>query len=103
MCENCWIGHGSPSHTTPEIERAAELIGRVYQESPVGAPLHAELDDWNIDGTIRPWFGPGDDDDEFTPEFWAAVDELVGLLNGMPVADRAAALARHDGFVSAKP
>lgn len=96
MCKNCWREYGAPEHASPEIELAAALICAIYEAEPAGGPLHAELDDWNIDGTWAPWGKPSD----FDPDAWRHAVELCALMNGLPVSDRAAALGRYDGFTA---
>lgn len=93
MCRGCWIGYNSPSHVTPQIDEAATLIRELYAREPVGGPLHAVLDDWNIDGAIEPW----------EPEMWssetrAIADRIAALFNAMPEVDRASALAHAGGL-----
>lgn len=95
MCINCWQEHGSPVHTSPAIEQAAELIRGIYETEPVGSPLHAELDDWNIEGSWKPYRDREDLDD---PGAWDLAVELCVVMNGMPVRDRAAALYRAEGM-----
>jgi hypothetical protein len=114
MCESCWGQYGRPVHTSPAIERAADLTERLYHFAAVGGPLHVAVDDWNLgDDTIRfcqleaqRWSPEGLDvqllePEEFT-EAKALAVELAGLLLSMPEVDRAAAMARREGFVAAE-
>lgn len=98
---NEWEEYGSPTDWNPKVKRALELIRAIYQYEPVGGPMHAELDDWNIQGEITPY--------PYTPypyltedeveEVRAAVTELVPLLNTMTINERVSALARHWNYL----
>lgn len=101
MCNKCWENAGSPLNWTPDIARALALTKELYAIHSVGGPLHVELDDWNINGTITPWYdGYSDEElDEGHRTMRQICDELAALLNTMPVADRYAMLAYHDRIV----
>lgn len=95
MCRDCWEDYGSPAHTSPDIARAVTLLQHIDRYEVVGLPLHVEIDDWNIGGTWQVY-----EDCELQEESsWAVARELATLMNRLPVADRAAAMARADGFV----
>lgn len=109
MCDSCWDGYGRPAHTSPQIERAAELTRELYRWFPVGGPLHIVVDDWNLgDGSIRfcqaeiPKWTAGEivGWPEDLPRAKAVATELAALLLAMPEGDRAAALARAAGLVA---
>lgn len=96
MCSTCWKEYGSHSHTSPEIEKAVELIHRIWDDNDVSMPLHVEIDDWNIEREWEPWAGHH----ELVSEAcWQAAVELAALMNSMPVPDRCAAMARANGLV----
>ncbi|WP_020525853.1 hypothetical protein [Catelliglobosispora koreensis] len=123
MCNKCWDNAGSPLNWTPDIARALALTKELYAIHSVGGPLHAVLDDWNIDHeTIVPYYDcftdaeldalyhQGEPIAELDPLAPAVVeglgrntrqicDELAALLNTMPVPDRYAMLAYHDRIV----
>jgi len=124
MCIECWEDAGSPTTWNEQIERAVELLRDLYRDHPTGGPLHVHVDDYNLDGTIEPYYDCYSDADldalyydgwpiaDLDPGAPAVVenlgvslrhvcDELAVLLNAMPVSDRYAAVARYDGYIGA--
>ena len=117
-----WVELDRPDDWNPKVARALELIRDIYEYARAGGPLHVILDDWNIeDGDVRAaaqdlrdgyyrW-GPGWEpvsydpyenlDEDETRQVRDAVAELVPLLRGMTVNERASALARHWGYLPA--
>lgn len=122
MCRDCWAKAGEPADWTLQTEDLIELIGDLYAIHAVGGPLHVQLDDWNLHGTIEPYY------DCYTAEeldalYWRGTplaeldpgapvvvenlgrsmrslcEEIAEILNGMTEAERYAALAYADGFV----
>lgn len=101
-----------------------DLITRIrelYRIHPTGGPLHVELDDGNLDGTIRPYYDcftveeldalyhDGTPIAELDPEAPVVLeglgsstrqlcDEIAALMNEMSVEDRALARARALGY-----
>lgn len=98
---NEWEEHGSPTDWNPKVKRALELIRAIYAIEPVGGPMHAELDDWNIEGVITPYpYEPYMFVEEAeADEVRAAVAELIPLLNTMTMNERVSALARYWGYL----
>lgn len=120
MCRSCWAGdHGAPIVNTEEVLVTAELIRRLYEDLDcwTGGPLHAMLDDMNIDdgqvantdidkecaylfdGSFERWAQAGDDTSD---ERKNAIKETCALIlhafRGMPESHRAAAIAWHEGW-----
>lgn len=56
MCHECWESHGSPTEEAPQTARLVKLIADLYAIHAVGGPLHAVLDDGNLDGVIEPYY-----------------------------------------------
>ena len=98
-------------------DRLTELIAALYKIHPVGGPLHAVLDDRNLNGVITPWYAGYDDDelDELWYDGWRIADlppeapavtdglgcsmrqlcdEIATLLNAMPEPQRYEAVER---------
>lgn len=123
MCRPCWAGdYGSPIVSSDEVLVTAELIRRLYEDlgCPTGGPLHAMLDDMNIDdqqvartdvdkecaylfdGSFERWAQAGDDT---SGERKNAIKETCALIvhafRGMPESHRAAAIAWHEGWIAA--
>ncbi len=123
MCHECWTLEGSPANWTPQVAEAVALMRELYAIHMVGGPLHVAVDDWNIDGTIKPYYDAYDDAeldrlysggwplDELPAEAPVVVngegrslrqicDELAAKLNVMELADRYSVLAFHDGLAT---
>lgn len=122
MCVNCWRDAGSPTTWNKQVARAVELLAELYEIHSTGGPLHAEVDDYNLDhDKITPWYNRWTDDelDALYVDGWALADfppddpeviegpprstrqicdELAALLTAMPAEDRYAAVALHDGY-----
>jgi hypothetical protein len=100
VCLDCWDAHDSPAIDTPAVRAAARRIADVYEHSCVGGHLHIVIDDWNLEdddlayceGSIRENVH-GD-----PPEQLAAERSALAALHGLSEAERASALALHDGF-----
>lgn len=124
MCFHCYNQAGQPVRWSPDIKRAVELVRALYEIHAVGGPLHVVLDDWNIDGEIKPWYDGYDDDEldelhdggwklaDLPPEAPVVVegggrsmrqlcDEIAALFNAMSIEDRASALAYIGGHAQA--
>lgn len=122
MCVGCWEKAGSPTTRNEQTERAVELLTELYAIHSTGGPLHSAVDDYNLDGTIEPYYDcyPAEELDALYFEGWPIADlppeapaladglgrsmrqicdELAALLNAMPESDRYAAVARYDGFI----
>lgn len=95
MCSQCWEKAGSPAEWTPQTDRFIELADRLYEEHSTGGPLHVYLDDWNLDGTVEPFYEVLDSDDDETRE---VCDELAAILNGWTAAQRYSAVAYWHGY-----
>ena len=50
MCMDCWRDTwGAPTIDNDRVRAAAQAIEELYDSvSTVGAPMHCELDDWNL-------------------------------------------------------
>jgi hypothetical protein len=113
-----WIELGRPAKWTPEIAQALGLVRDLYEIHSVGGPLHVVLDDWNIDGTIEPYYDCYTDEelDELYSDGWKIADldpqapavveglgrsmrqlcdEIATLLNAMTPDDRVSVLAYY--------
>lgn len=120
MCVECWKIAGSPTTWNNQTAQAGELLTQLYTIHPVGGPLHTAVDDWNLDGTITPWYD-GYDPAELDALYFDGIpvadldpgapgvaearslrqicDELAALLNVMPKPDRYAAVAHYVGLI----
>ncbi|HEU5109834.1 MAG TPA: hypothetical protein VFT95_14930 [Micromonosporaceae bacterium] len=101
------MSNDSPSEWTPTTARVVELIRELYTMHPTGGPLHAALDDWNVeyDGHIEPLYsipayGPRPaSPDDWSPRTHEVCDEISARLLSMTVPQRMATLAYWEGFV----
>ena len=100
MCQGCWEEYGSPTDDSPEIRRAAYLIDLIYETEVTGAPLHVELDDWNIDDDCWVPYPPARDEGWLEdPSKWDVAVELCELMKAMSLRERASAMARGHGYL----
>jgi len=98
MCDACWDEAGRPQIQNARVRAAAESIGPVYQESPVGGNLHIVLDDWNVDDSDLD-FCERDAENGLT----AAERECIDLFRQLSVPERMSALALQDGMWAIVP
>ncbi len=82
---------------TERTAAVVTMIASLYEVAPAGGNLHCELDDWNIDDEFfEGEFSPYNKD---VPATQLALErELFEALKAMTLAERASALALHDGF-----
>lgn len=105
MCGDCWEAAGEPTEWTDQTARFIEAVRDLYQFEPMGGPLHAVLDDWNLRGLIEPYWpaqgiaGDLEDDDPDMARIAALCTEIAALLNGWTEPQRYAALAYERGYV----
>jgi hypothetical protein len=93
MCQACWEEeYGSAAIDSAKTRDLAEAIRLVYLEPDgiVGGGLHVVIDDWNLEDESVTASDPRND---------AERSCRVKLLDAT-VAERASALALHDGYWS---
>jgi hypothetical protein len=102
MCNDCWEKSGSPTDLPATYEQFAELYSQLYDFNSVGGPLHAVLDDWNLDRHIEPYPGldfiDEMDQTDNTEYVYQLCQEIADLLNAMSLPQRRAALAKVKGL-----
>lgn len=115
MCRTCWFEYGAPILRTEEIDEAAELIRRLYEDlkQGTGGPLHAILDDMNINeesigvhGDMNRykkqiWSGTGwvlTDEIEYSQEVIDCCERIIELFADMTDGHRAAAIGWYEGW-----
>jgi hypothetical protein len=100
MCDGCWEEEGRPDVWNERVATAVALLDDLYVLAPTGGPLHAEVDDWNVDHpVITPWEPWSDDDPEVNEQVWTIARQLAELLTAMPINERVSALAYHERFI----
>jgi hypothetical protein len=103
MCGGCWEESGSPTEWTPETAPFIELHDELYLLEPVGGPLHAVLDDWNLGGLIEPYWSALncdlDDDHPDAVRTRELCTEIAVILNAWTEPQRYAAMAYASGFI----
>jgi hypothetical protein len=105
MCGDCWARAGEPDDWTTLTPRFIDAVRELYQLEPMGGPLHAVLDDWNLRGQIEPYWpaagiaGDLDDDDPDMARIATLCTELAAILNGWTEPQRYAALAYERGYL----
>lgn len=95
MCTSCWQAYGMPSHTSPAIQEAADLVRAVYAEHPAGGLTHCVLDDWNLDNDSLDWCLHHEE--AGLPEHASAI-ACMRAFRALSEDDRAAALAWAEGY-----
>jgi len=103
MCYGCWDTYGSPKLQTPDVLKAAKLIGEVYEHSAVGGNAHIVLDDWNLEKHHIDWcLSEAGNFHEAGPEQLKAEKDCLQALQAMSLRKRASALALHEGLIGAR-
>jgi hypothetical protein len=97
MCADCWQKAGSPTERTAETDELVDLIDKLYLDHVTGGPLHAVLDDWNLDGHIEPYCD-GWATKDLADGTRETCDRIAAILNGMTPGQRYAALAYANGL-----
>jgi len=99
MCINCWREYGSPEIKNERVDKAIELIGKVYECHGAGGGLHIVLDDFNIDNDSVQFcvchINQVEYQENASPGRLKAERECLVLLRGMTMMERASALARY--------
>jgi len=102
MCMGCYEKYGSPSIVNEKTERAAELIGRVYEWNAVGGNAHIVLDDWNLEDEHVAWcrehISTSDGYNDYPEEQLIAERECLAFLADLSLDERASALALYYEF-----
>lgn len=116
MCGSCWIAYGAPIVRTEEIDEAALLIRRLYQDlgQDMGGPLHELIDDMNIEEVCAPGdmdryrpvtydYSQGGkavlgDGYAYSQDVVDCCERILTLLGDMSVTHRAAAIGWAHGF-----
>lgn len=101
MCQGCYLEYGQPSLNSKEINRAAQLIRIIYQESGTGGPLHSILDDWNLENEHiefhENWLT--EREANYSNRLAQSSRELLEIFKKMTVPERASSLAHAEGFI----
>ena len=104
MCENCWIEAGSPKIDNERVREAARLANELYEKvSPVGGPLHIQLDDYNLDCFNGPTLEEEDPyawglwEDELDDEQKQLCRRTYQAFKVLTIDERYSALALDDG------
>lgn len=110
VCEACWVEKGCPVIFDEMVEECARLIGDLYVLCPTGGPLHAELDDMNLNGEIRPLYAipayrhdhyvSPEIPDNYSPEVHQICDRIAELMSEMTVGQRISAVAHFEGWAA---
>jgi hypothetical protein len=93
MCQGCWNEAGRPTVLPASAGEFVALFRQLYEIDGVGGPLHSVLDDWNLEGNIKPY--PGLD---YDAETYVLCQRISDLLNSMTEPERYASVAAADGF-----
>lgn len=106
MCYGCYLKAGEPAIINDATRAAAALVAKVYEFSMVGGNAHIVVDDWNLEDHNIRWCL----DTALVENFHEASDEQLSAERGcleallaLNPAERASAMALHDGFISPEP
>jgi hypothetical protein len=100
MCHDCWVNeYGRPTTVPENVDEIVSAIEAVYahQDGGTGGPLHVQLDDFNIEGDWVPWRAE-EDDRPYPDDLYDLCLEVQRLVKPLPLDQRAAVLARWEGW-----
>lgn len=102
MCVQCWYQLGCPALRSPAIDRAAMLVGRLHEFSPVGGNLADVTCGWNVDTDALRWCGvilagSGQWLDGQPPQH-ELEQRILDLMLPMTEAERGSVLALQQGL-----
>lgn len=99
MCRTCWVDKGRPRDLPPNGAEIVALIDRLYQQpdSSAGGPLHALLDDYNLD-CVEPWL-----DAEWLPSTVELANQIADRMRPLTEAQRGAIIAEREAWINPRP
>lgn len=101
MCQSCWINEYGESKDLPENwEEVADAMRLVltHPEGELGGPLHVQLEDFNIEGDWTPWQPIGAAARPYPDDLFNLCLEVQRLVKPLTIPQRAAVLARVEGW-----
>lgn len=104
MCYGCYEEAGKPEIVNDGTKKAAALAGAVYEFNGVGGNCHIVLDDFNIeDDDIEYCLNQGLENNVHghTAEQLEIEKECLLSFKVLSFAERASALALHEGWLKA--
>jgi len=96
MCYGCWLEYGAPQDAGRHGAEAIQAISDVYKQNPSGGNLHIVIDDWNLENDHIRFCrdkAPSPND-----PLTYAEQRCASVLLEMTESERAAALAKYEGF-----
>lgn len=101
MCEACWVdGYGRPTDLPENEQEITDLIRELYAhpQGSTGGPLHVQIDDFNVH--MEPWkpFNDFHPKDRYPEDLVQIAQRICDLMNPLPVSQRAAVVARWEGW-----
>lgn len=98
----CWEEYGKPVIDSPEVRQTVLLVKRVYEFSGVGGNLHVVVDDWNLEDACLDSCEKfiKENPNESGPDQIAAETECLNALRRLSEEERAAVMARYDGYIA---
>lgn len=104
MCYGCYEEAGKPEIINDKTKAAAALVDAVYEFSCVGGNAHIVVDDWNLEDHNIRWCldtALAENVHEAGVEQLDAERACLEALLALTAAERASAMALHDGFIAA--
>lgn len=101
MCASCWMSLDHPTIYNARVGIAAGLINDLYRVAPTGGPLHAVVDDWNVeDGDLVVHQAYNDAGLPYwSVETLGLAEQVALLMRTMTTAERVSTLAHQEGFL----
>lgn len=102
MCRECWEEEGCPSEITGHTAEFVTLVRVLYRDHPTGGALHANLDDWNVDGpfTLDSLYLHYEANETNLACLEYVLTRICELANAMTPQQRMAALAVNEGWLA---
>lgn len=103
MCYVCYVRYGQPAVVTEKTLAAAAAIRRVYDFDCSGGAAHIVVADWTLEDHHITWcmdVALHQHQERRSEEEIAATRACLEALQALTLAERATALALHDGIIS---
>lgn len=101
MCEVCWTElYDRSKDLPPNGDEIADVIRELYAHprGELGGPLHAKIEDFNIEGEWKPFNDFTDPKHRYPDDLVEISQRVCDAMNPLSEAQRAAVVARFEGW-----